>query len=1250
MRKHTLIAALLISGFKLLSQVDQYETLISYIENPSFVEENQLPPHVPFIPFEDLDQAKKGDWDESRYYRSLNGEWKFLWTESPLKSPKDFHLPGFEASGWDDIRVPGTWQMQGFGYNIYRNVPMEFAPYNPPHVPVFFNPTGYYIREFEVPESWGNRKVILHFDGVKAGFWVWINGKYAGFDKGSMTPSEFDVTGYLVEGRNRIAVQVVRWTDGSYLEDQDMWRFAGIYRSVYLYSVPKIHITDFFVRTDLDESYTNAVLAIVCFLKNETDENTGKLRVKGILFDPEGKETAIFGGDIKTLRPDEHKKLMISKEIKKPELWSAEKPNLYTLVLSLENSKDEVIEIVEEKVGFRELEIKDAQLFVNGVPVTIKGVNRHEHDQEHGRTMSRELIEKDFQLMKELNINGIRTSHYPNDPVFYDLADEWGFYICNEVNAECHYGQDYLAAQPGWENAFMDRTSRYIQRDKNHPSVIMWSMGNECGLAPIHYQMANYARAADPTRFVYHQTNDPNGDAPFADICGTRYPNPAMLDAIGDTTRRPVILGEYAHAVGNSMGHFDEYWDRIYQYKSLQGGFIWDWVNQSILVDLVSSADRSVYNHQAILMGRPKVVKGHSGKAIQLSGLDDFVELTPHPKLNLTGNSITLQAWIRPGRYNGSNTIISKGNQAFALAQHHKDSISFSIHTDRTYKISACLPKDWSHNWHHVAGIYNGAEMMLYLNGERIAESLASGNIKRTRYEVMIGKNHESDHENTPGFISNATFDDVMIHSVALERDELSFKGKEPVINEHLVLWLPFEEQHNNGKFLCYGATPYTSATMDGIIFADRTWQPESWQVKHSHCPVKAEALDPENGKFKIHNRHHFTDLNEITIGWVLLKQGEIIREGELDLELPPLHEMEMAVPIKQDEFIEKGDYVLRLEYKTKYPMRWAEEGYEIGFDEFVLRSEEAGPAEKTENIHTVLMVSEEEDELIISGEGFSYAFDLSQGMLKQIRYGSTEFLSKSPQLKVSRPPIVNEISVWTRAEYATWYEWGLDSLVHEVESVYYEKINDHELLVSVKTNSYTFIDRTLQFRNFFNYKFKNDGILNIDHRVICSLEFPARRPSNDIPWIQKIGLEMKLAPEIKYFNWYGKGPFETYPDRKTGAKTGIYSMPADSIRMPYDITQGFGNHTDVKWLEIFHSGGTGMKFESAEPMSFSIDPYSNLEDSWYPYQLKRAANATLNLDHRVSGVGGTPVTVRHQFRTYPGEYHYRFSVQPVYH
>jgi beta-galactosidase len=1233
--------------FNLLAQYDQYDFLRRYIENPSMVEENQEPPHVPYVPFESVQQAVEGDWESSPYHLSLNGTWKFYWTKSPLTAPDYFYLNEYDPSDWGTIQVPGTWQMQGYDYYVYRNVPMEFAPYDPPNVPLEFNPTGSYIREFDIPSGWENRKIFLHFDGVKAACWVWINGEYIGFDKGSMEPSEYDITSKVKSGKNKIAVQVVRWSDGSYLEDQDMWRFAGIYRRVYLFSVPEVHILDYFITTDLDLNYRNSMLNIKAKIRNSGETNLEKVVVAARLFNAEKKEISFFTRGLKVLESGSEQEVYLQRSIQNPLKWSAEKPNLYTLVLELQNSDSKVIEVVEEKVGFREYEIKNARLLVNGLPIMIKGVNRHEHDPINGRTMSKELIEKDFKLMKELNINGIRTSHYPNDPIFYDLADEWGFYICDEVNAECHYGERYLAWQPGWEEAFMDRTIRYVQRDKNHPCVFLWSMGNECGLAPIHYEMAKYVKQADPTRFVYHQTNYPNGDAPFADVCGTRYPNPAMLDAIGDTTKRPVILGEYAHAVANSLGHFDENWERFYRYPSLQGGFIWDWVDQGLMVDLFTTTDQSQYKHTVALMGRPEHVEGKIGKAVLFNGLDDFVEITSDPVLNITGSALTVETWVYPRGYNGSNALITKGQYSFALEQNHKDSIYFTVFTNKLNRISAYLPRDWNYKWHHVAGIYNGNDIMIYLDGEKIASGPASGNIKRTYYEITVGKNHQRDAESQPGFISNSIFDEVCIHDIAIDPSRLGWFNDTVNVNEHLLLWLPFEDYNNQGKFECYGATPSGSATMDGIIFANRTYQPESWQAKKSHTPVHVRPLFPESGLVEIQNRHLFTNLNELKTEWKILEDGAVIQEGELQLDIPPLSSSQVKIPFVKPEIKAGSDYILLLQFKTKQESKWAPAGYEITFEEFRLAFSNTEKDMPEAQIMDVLTMVETEQEIKISGKDFVYVFDKPLAKLSQVTYQGTGFLSSGPELNVSRPWIVNDISDWTRAEYKEWYEWGLDSLVHETEYVYREKVSENTIIIKARIHSYSFVERTIQFISDFTYTFFGSGDLIIDHDVTCNLEFPARRAKDDIQWLQKIGLQMDMMPGMKELTWYGKGPFETYPDRKTGAKTGIYSTSIDEIVMPYNITEDFGNHTDVRWAAIFHESGKGLAFFSDEIMNISVNPYSNLESSWYPYQLKRKEKITLNVDHRVSGIGETPITVRHAYRTYPDEYHYRLRVRP---
>jgi len=912
MKNQTLFLAciyLLVCTTSLRAQPNQYYDLSKYIENPSLYQENQEAPHVPLCSFDKSDQALLGDFSQSPFYLSMNGVWKFSWYSTPQDAPDSFHTISFPVDQMNEIQVPGTWQMQGYGYKIYRNIPLEFGPYDPPLVPDHLNPTGIYIREFEIPTDWSDREIFIHFEGVKSAYWIWINGQYIGFDKGSMTPAEWHISEYLQAGNNRLTVKVVRWSDGTYLEDQDMWRFSGIYRGVYLYSRPKVHLRDLVVRTDLDQSYKDADLNVQAFYRNMDVTEHNDLLLDIELYDPEGKKVLTKNIRLGTMLAQDEKKVEISSKIDNPLKWSDEKPYLYRLLLITRSPDDQVIEINEETVGFREIEMKDAQLLINGVAIKFKGVNRHEHDPEKGRTMTRDLIEKDMQLMKQFNVNAIRTSHYPNDPLFYDLADQYGLYICDEVNAECHEGENYLASQAGWEVAFMDRTERFFHRDKNHPSVILWSTGNECGYGPYHDQMAAFLKENDPTRVVYHQGNEPNGDAPFADVNGIRYPTPEHLRMVGRNTNRPVIMGEYSHAMGNGLGGFDEYWEVIYSEKSLQGGFIWDWVNQGLLFDLITTPDQSKYNHQAVLMGNVQQTEGIQGKGVAFSGLDDFVEIYNHPVFNGVKDKLTLETWVYPRGFHDVNPLISKG-LSYEITQEHPDSLSFIISVNqRIFKISGYLQKNWNFNWHHVLGRYDGSEMKLYTDGHEIASAEVSGFIDRSPHPVCVGKNHKKNHENQGWFISNYIYDDVRIYSKVFEISAGSIR-QDPAQDDQLLLKLDFDEKINQGTFLSYGATPQGSGTMDGVMSAYREPQPEAYQMKQSHAPVFVKKIGRDLGQLQIHNRFHFTSLSELDILWQLYENNKSIESGTLKLSTEPQQSELIEMPFKRPRFKAGADYI----------------------------------------------------------------------------------------------------------------------------------------------------------------------------------------------------------------------------------------------------------------------------------------------------------------------------------------------------
>jgi len=561
-------------------------------ENPDVVGINKEPGHCTLVPYPDIETAIKADRKASGFYKSLNGNWKFHWVSKPADRPLNFYESSYDVSAWDEIPVPSNWQMHGYGIPIYLNVPYPFPP-NPPYIPHDYNPVGSYRRGFTISEEWTNRQIFLHFDGVKSAFYVWVNGQKVGYSQDSMTPAEFNITQYLKSGENILAVEVYRWSDGSYLEDQDMWRLSGIYRNVYLFATPQVHIRDFFVRTDLDESYIDATLMIRPKITNFTDQSLEGWTIEAQLYDPETEpvlaqplsRTVSSIIDEKYPQRDNVKFALLEAKVSNPQKWSAEFPNLYTLVLTLKDAEGKTIEAESCRVGFRKVEIKDGQLFVNGRSIKLFGVNRHEHDPDHGRAIPVSRMIQDIKLLKQHNINAVRTSHYPDDPTWYDLCDQYGIYLIDEANLESHGLKGYLSNVAGWHNAFVERAIRMVERDKNHPSVIFWSLGNETGCGPNHAAMSAWIKEYDPTRPIHYEgaVGDPV-DYPYVDMISRMYARiPEIIRLATDPNdNRPMVLCEYAHAMGNSVGNLKEYWDAIRSHKRLIGGFIWDWADQGL--------------------------------------------------------------------------------------------------------------------------------------------------------------------------------------------------------------------------------------------------------------------------------------------------------------------------------------------------------------------------------------------------------------------------------------------------------------------------------------------------------------------------------------------------------------------------------------------------------------------------------------------------------------------------------------------
>jgi beta-galactosidase len=571
----------------------QQATTPPEVENEQVLGINKEPYHATLMPYKDRSEALVANRRASTWARSLNGQWKFHWVARPEERPVDFYKPSFDVSAWKEIPVPSNMEVQGYGTPIYTNFTYPFkkdwpqVTSEPPKEYTAYlerDPVGSYRRDFDVPSAWSGRRIFITFDGVDSAFFIWVNGKKVGYSVNSRNPAEFDLTSYVVLGqKNVLAVEVYRYSAGSYMEDQDMWRLSGIFRNVTLWSAPPVHIRDFALTTDLDLSYRDGVLQVSAKVRNYSDvaQPARRLQVELMPRD-QAKSVAQAFVDVPALAPHEERQVSASLAVKDPAKWTAETPNLYTAVLSLE-SDAKTSEVLSARTGFRKIEIKNAIFMINGVPVKLKGANRHENWPDTGHYVSEERMVRDLELLKQVNANHVRTSHYTDDPRWYELADEYGIYLVAEANVECHGYMNVLDREPRYEKSIVDRNVANVENLKNHPSVVVWSLGNECGGGSSFRTALQAVKAIDNTRPTHYEPFGGGPDLP-TDIESHMYTNTLELQAAGQDPKRtkPFYLCEYAHAMNNSMGSVDDYNDLFDNYPTLMGGAIWEWEDQGI--------------------------------------------------------------------------------------------------------------------------------------------------------------------------------------------------------------------------------------------------------------------------------------------------------------------------------------------------------------------------------------------------------------------------------------------------------------------------------------------------------------------------------------------------------------------------------------------------------------------------------------------------------------------------------------------
>lgn len=1197
------------------SQTAFFDNIYYYIENPAIFEVNQEPGRSYYIPESNI---------------SLNGLWNFRWFVTPDSIPADFYSYSYDDDNWDKIEVPSNWEMLGYGDKLFRNVNAPFKV-NVPFVPRDYNPTGLYRKTFTIPDDWDGKQVFLRMEKVASASFVWINGQEVGYNEGAQEPAEYNITSCLREGKNVISVLVVKYSDGYYLEGQDYWRFAGIFDDVIIYSTPDTRLFDWCVETELDDNYINSELNLRVDVKRYGNSIEGELKVKAVLLDRHSDIISEFSSPLFEIEREQS--VSISKEIINPLKWTAETPNLYDLHLLLLNSQDKIIDKIETKIGFKETQIIDGVFCLNGVPVKINAQNSHMQHPRWGHVMREDVIRQDFELLKQFNFNAVRTSHYPPVNSYLRLANEYGLYVIDEAGVEAH-ATEWVSERSDFTEMYKERVRRMVLRDRNYPCVLFWSAGNESGEGFNITEVVKEGKKYDETRLWMYGGNAPKHEA--EDIVGPRYPSPIELEiqqGMGyDNDIRPSFMDEYLSVAGNGGGGLDDYWRVINSHSRIIGGAIWDFVSPGIEEKVRRIQDGSPFDTPANIMGKVYLKRIGNNTVADFSGHDAWIEIYRGENLELTSNQLILKFDVYPrASCKDSGSFITKGNNQFGVHQNGVDEIKFYIFTDKRYELTAKLPLNWEYNWHSVLCEYDGKFMSISVDNIELAEMPANGHIKNLPFPVNIGRNSE-----TQGCDINVAICDAMIDNVAIFDKIYSANG---LSKENSVLWLDFENENSSGTFYSYGI----GARTYGSIWPDRKPQPEMWQMRKSAQPVDFSWID-NNGNFivEIWNKHSFIELDKYLVEWFLTEDCKIVQRGIVDENIAPLHKKNVAIPISIPEIKDNVEYRLEFKVSLKSKEIWADKGHIVAWEQLDLPWHRDIVLPMQCGNHNLNCVDTDTC-LWVEGDGFKYGFSKGTGRLFSLYINNEEVIKSDVDFNVWRAPLANELDDWAawgedrtgwKKEYGMrtvneQYSFGIDKLKDIMVSFDYNKGND---VVNIYSRSYKLspdesygkLDKYISgvqingFENIYRYCVKNTGEIDINHMIV---------PQGRLPrWLMRIGLTMEIDSTYNNILWYGRGPQENYPDRKTGYPVGQYSSNVNDMYEPYLIPQDYGLRCDNRWLMIKNKSGRGLKISMNELFNFNVYPFStdNLTKSLYTYQLKKSKTVTLNLDYATSGVGCT--------------------------
>ena len=1244
---------------------------------------NKEPPRAASLPFPDraaaLARGAESPWRLSLNHRpaglerqpipqasaGFDGPWRFHYCGTPSDRPAGFHEPGFDASGWASIPVPGNWQLHGHGAPLYTNFEYPFAV-GPPTVmgepPGHFtnhpamrrNPVGCYRRSFTLPDAWRGRHTFLTFNGVDSAFTLWINGRKVGYSEDSRTPAEFDVTPYVQPGENLLAVEVYQYSDGSYLEDQDMWRLSGIFRDVFLWSSAPLQIRDHWVQAGLRDDFRTGTLVVEAEVRN-LGPTAATARLGFELLDAAGNVVAAV----------EPRRVEVGADggvacvtLDLPDLpnvggWTAETPTLFTSLLTLADAAGRVVAVHAGKTGFRRDEVRDGQFLHNGRPILFKGVNRHDHHPATGHYVTVADMRADLLAMKRANINAVRTAHYPNDPAFLDLCDELGFYVIQEANLESHglgWGPDAnpLAKDPSWGPAHLDRMKNCLESAKNHACIVMWSMGNEAGDGVNFREISAWLHDRDPSRPVHYEQAQTR---PHVDLFAPMYaPIDACIRYCREEERkppaeqRPLIQCEYNHAMGNSSGNLADYWEVFRKERLLQGGFIWDWKDQSLLsakhaADAVE--DRSGADHATHLMGSLSETEGLYGGGLTVRDCEP---------LDLTA-AVTLVAEVRgnfggpAGQVAGENDrnlsagypIVSKGDSAYALGVDPSGAhFEFGVTTDTRSTVRAPLPKDWRSAFHTVVGSYDGSRLALFVDGTEVAAAPCTGPIATNDHDLGLGLDLE---EPTRRF--NGSIRAVKVYGVpfaALGRGE---SPPRPVLDLR-----PAEDARKprSRRFYAYGGDfndqpNQSSFCQNGIVRSDLAPSPQFPEVAKVYQDVHVEAVDlatPEV-RLAIVNERFFRPLDDFTASWKLLENGAVVASGSLALPaIPPQarHEARIGTGFEPDP---AAEYVLRVRFEQRAATPWAPAGHVVGWDEFALPWGTRQPPRIT-GAGGACAVTEDDAAITIRSGSRTATIGKRSGMLESWRDDAGELITTPFRFDFWRPITNNDEGAGYQRLLRVWRTAGPDATARSVVATSAAGRVEVQSDITIPAGDST---ATVVWR------FEPSGQIAVRSTF---------RPRGDLPIVPRIGMHCEIPDAFSVCRWYGRGPHENYEDRRAGAWTGIHAGDVHELFYRYNDPQESGLRTLVRWLSLGAPRARprlGVEATGDHLLEFAVIPVTlqSLEAGRNTVDLVEPGRFVLRIDHRNTGVGGTnswgeqPLE---RYRIQPrGEYAWSFMLTP---